>query len=225
MNDLSNNVRKSMNIIHKTIKLFPSQKTVVAWTGGKDSTVLLHLIRTSFNNRVPFPVMFNDSTMEFEEIYSFIKKIARDWDLKLVVFPHRKRDLDIFYKVQSQKKRKELSRIMKINSINDFVKRHKIKAFMAGIRWDEHPTRSQEKYFSPRENHTRIHPVLHFREKDIWDYIKVFNVPYVSLYDKGYRSLGEKPFTQKAILGKGERSGRESDKEQLMERLRNMGYW
>ena len=83
----------------------------------------------------------------------------------------------------------------------------------------------QRKYIFPRDNHTRVHPLLDFTEADIWAYIKTFKVPYVNLYDKGYRSLGEKPFTKKATKYGDERSGREKDKEQLMDKLRNIGYW
>lgn len=223
--DLDKKIKKSQRIIKKAYSMFPSNKIVVAWTGGKDSTTLLHLIRSTFEGWVPFPVMFNDSTMEFPEIYEFIKKVAKKWHLNLVVVPHLARDLEKFHKTRDPSKKKELSRIMKVNVINDFVKKNKVKAFIAGIRWDEHPSRSRETYFSKRDTHIRIHPFLHFTEKDIWDYIHKFHVPYVSLYDKGYRSLGEKPFTKKAKLGGGERSGREQTKEHLMEKLRSLGYW
>lgn len=222
---LTNKIRKAQNIIKKASLQFPSNKIVVAWTGGKDSTVLLHLIKSTFDGHIPFPVMFNDSTMEFVEIYTFVKKISREWKLNLTVLTHLDKDLKEFHAVKSPNRKKELSRIMKINAINYFLKKNRIKAFMAGIRWDEHPARSSETYFSPRPDHMRIHPILHFTEKDIWEYIHINNVPYVALYDKGYRSLGEKPFTKKAIKGMEERSGRQHDKEQLMERLRNMGYW
>jgi 3'-phosphoadenosine 5'-phosphosulfate sulfotransferase (PAPS reductase)/FAD synthetase len=67
---------------------------------------------------------------------------------------------------------------------------------------------------------------LHFRESDIWDYIKKFKVDYNPLYDKGYRSIGEKPFTKPVReAGDPERAGREKDKEKIMERLRALGYF
>jgi phosphoadenosine phosphosulfate reductase len=117
-------------------------------------------------------------------------------------------------------------RIAKINAINYAISEFGIKAFISGIRWDEHQSRSNEKYFSPRNSHSRIHPILHFTLEDIWSYIKNSKVPYVSLYDEGYKSLGEAPFTNPASHpNDSERSGREATKEKTMKRLRDLGYW
>lgn len=225
MKSLKEKIAKAHAIIQKTHEGYNPEKVVVAWTGGKDSTVLLHLIRTYFNGSIPFPVMFNDSTMEFDEIYKFVGKLSKDWNLNLVIIKHDDREFEEFSKTSDSERKKELVRIMKIHALNRFQKEHCIEAYIAGIRWDEHPVRSSEKYFSPRKNHTRVHPILHFTESDIWEYIKKLSVPYVRLYDQGYRSLGEKPFTAKAKKGEGERSGRDFDKEQQMDRLRAMGYW
>ncbi|NMC99857.1 MAG: phosphoadenosine phosphosulfate reductase family protein, partial [Bacteroidales bacterium] len=120
----------------------------------------------------------------------------------------------------------EIMRIAKINAINFAQKKYKIKTFVSGIRKDEHEARSKETYFSKRSTHTRVHPILDFTIDDVWEYIKTYNVPYVSLYDQGYKSLGEKPFT-KPVKNKNasERAGREATKEKTMERLRSLGYW
>lgn len=225
MKSLQEKIAKANSAIKEATQRFNSQSVVVAWTGGKDSTVLLHLIHTYFNGSVPFPVMFNDSTMEFDEIYEFIERIAKEWELQLVIVKHDDQELEEFFATNDDERRKELVRIMKIHALDRFQKKHGIEAYIAGIRWDEHPARSKESYISPRKGHIRIHPILHFTEEDIWEYIKTFTVPYVSLYDQGYRSLGEKPFTTKAGKDQGERSGRDFDKEQQMEKLRAMGYW
>jgi len=225
MNILQIKIKKTHEVIIDASKKFPQKKIVVAWTGGKDSTVLLHIIRTLYDNTIPFPVMFNDSTIEFPEIYTFIKKITKEWNINLIVVPHAKTDLLKFNRCTTEPEKMKLSRIMKIHAMNAFIKKFKPVAFMSGIRWDEHESRSKEQYFSQRKDHIRIHPLLHFTEKDIWEYIHTLHVPYVSLYDQGYRSLGEQPFTKKAKIGEGERSGREQSKEIVMEKLRQMGYW
>lgn len=218
-------IKKARSVIKKSFKVYRPEKTVIAWTGGKDSTVLLHLVKETFKGVVPFPVMFNDSTMEFEEIYEFIKKITKEWSLNLIVIHHNEKELTQFHKTENKAEKKKLSRMMKVSAINSFLHKYPVQAIMAGIRWDEHVSRSKETYFSSRDDHIRVHPLLDFTETDIWAYIEAYKVPYVSLYDKGYRSLGEKPFTKKATKYGDERSGREKDKEQLMDKLRNIGYW
>jgi sulfate adenylyltransferase subunit 2 len=145
---------------------------------------------------------------------------------------------------------------------------------IAGIRADEEGTRSKERYFSPRSQdqrwdlgdqppefwnqyktefepgtHVRIHPLLDWREVDVWDYIRREKIPTVSLYyDQGtgkrYRSLGCYPCTfpveskaknpaqivAELRTGKfqnvAERSGRAQDADDggTLENLRREGY-
>lgn len=91
--------------------------------------------------------------------------------------------------------------------------------------------------------HVRVHPMLHWSEIEVWEYIKKYNVPFVSLYScwngvTRYRSLGcggcTKPIksTAKTIeefqeeiynTTTREREGRKQ-KDMLMEKLRHLGY-
>ena len=224
MDQLQKKIAKSFEIIRKAQNLLRFKDAALAWTGGKDSTSMLHLIRTYYHGRVPYPVVFNDSHLEFPEIYSFIESVSKLWELKLIVVPHEAKDLTTFAR-SDPKERLRISRFMKLKAIRTIVSKYKFQALLAAIRWDEHQARSREKYFSRRSDHIRIHPMLHFTEKDIWAYIRKYQVPYVSLYDRGYRSLGEAPLTRIALPGEDERAGREPEKEQIMEELRNMGYW
>jgi len=81
--------------------------------------------------------------------------------------------------------------------------------------------------------HTRIRPILQFTEKDLWDTYAAFDIPYCTLYEEGYRSLGAKTTTVKAsdipawnqdLENTEERGGRRQDKEKAMERMRKLGY-
>jgi len=92
-------------------------------------------------------------------------------------------------------------------------------------------------------DHVRVHPLLHWTEQDVWEYIKKEDIPVNPLYfSKGgyrYRSIGcaccTEPIesnanTVRKILRElkdtkgGERSGRSQDKEAIMEKLRALGY-
>jgi sulfate adenylyltransferase subunit 2 len=94
-------------------------------------------------------------------------------------------------------------------------------------------------------DHVRVHPILHWTELDIWEYVEKENLPVNPLYfskdGKRYRSLGCVPCTQpteskadtiKKIIEEiktskeSERGGRSQDKEEAhaMEKLRSLGY-
>lgn len=215
-------IKKAQSVVEKTERLYGFDTIAIAWKGGKDTTCMMHIILNMYG-KVPFRVMFNDTTLEFAEVYRFIGKVKKLWSLDLVVEKHAKDELAKFHKLKNLDKKEELSRVMKINSLNRALGRFSLKGYMLGIRRDENPARANEDYFSKREDHIRIHPMLDFSEEDIWEYIRKNNVPYCRLYDQGYRSIGEKPFTKKS--SGGERSGREQKKEEMMEKLRQMGYW
>ena len=142
---------------------------------------------------------------------------------------------------------------------------------IVGARADEEGSRSKERYFSPRNaqshwdvgdqppefwnqyktdfapgTHVRIHPLLHWTELNVWEYIAHEQIPVIPLYfaneqDERYRSLGCYPCTA-AIRSSArsvseivdelrstrvpERSGRAQDRESedAFEKLRRDGY-
>lgn len=130
--------------------------------------------------------------------------------------------------------------LMKTVVFNQFLERNKIKGIFQGLRWDEHPARFNDEYFEHKEEgylapeHTRIRPILHFTEKDLWDTYAAFNIPYCILYERGYRSLGARTTSQISMEGvpaweqdlenTEERVGRRQDKEKAMEKMRKLGY-
>ena len=54
----------------------------------------------------------------------------------------------------------------------------------------------------------KISPLLDWTEKDIWDYIRRKRLPYNSLHDSGFPSIGCAPCTRAVQPGEDERSGR-----------------
>jgi phosphoadenosine phosphosulfate reductase len=129
--------------------------------------------------------------------------------------------------------------LMKTVVFNQWIERNNIKGVFQGLRWDEHPERFSDNYFEKKEAdhlipiHTRIRPILHFTEKDLWDTYAAFEIPYVSLYEQGYRSLGAKssskklsdiPAWEQDLINTEERAGRFQEKEKAMKRLRQLGY-
>jgi phosphoadenosine phosphosulfate reductase len=129
--------------------------------------------------------------------------------------------------------------LMKTVVFNTYIEDSSVKAVVQGLRWDEQAARAKDEYFEEVESqdfvpaHTRVRPILHFSERDIWDTTLQFRIPYCSLYEKGYRSLGAKttslkssdvPAWEQDLENTEERAGRRQDKEKTMARLRQLGY-
>lgn len=257
----------------------------VLWSVGKDSTTLLWLCKNAFFGKIPFKVIHIDTSYKFKEIYEFRDKIAKEWNLDLVIA--RNEDADI-KNIVPEKNKFDCCNARKTEALKQTIKRYKFDALLLGIRRDEHGIRNKERYFSPRDkdfrwnlvkekekknegdspfiamqdiefagwnifatdfgedtNHVRVHPMLHWNELDIWEYIQKEKIPFVNLYlaknEKRYRSIGCecccKPVDSKAnTLNKIiqelkttkvlERSGRTQDKEDefTMQKLRSLGY-
>ena len=212
--------KESRKLLKEAIEKFGMEKVAVAWSGGKDSTTVLHLIRQEFK-KVIIPVVFIDTSVKFKEIYSFRDKIAKEWNLNLIIVRNEK----ALKTIKIAQNKEECCYLLKTIPLREAITSHGWQALITAVRWDEQEARKNETYFSRRETppHTRIHPILHFRELDIWAYIRKYNIPYCELYHKGYRSLGCKPCTK--IGAEAERAGRDKNKEEIMQRLRGMGYF
>jgi len=77
---LSEKVAYSQHIIDEI--LIEHQKPVIAWSGGKDSTVLLHLI---LKQRPNIEVVWVNTGVEFPECVGFIRQLAHDWGINLYI--------------------------------------------------------------------------------------------------------------------------------------------
>lgn len=189
------------------------------WSIGKDSNVLLWLIRKAFYGRIPFPIVQLDTEMELDEVYQFRDQLVKDWNLPLQVeLCPPEADMDQTLPPATR------AATRKTVGLRNLLEKNKYRGIFAGIRRDEQAMRAKERVFSPRTLdgdwdfkdqpaefwdqyktefpdgcHVRIHPLLHWTEVDIWRYTKQENLPVVPLYfakdGKRYRSLGEKNIT------------------------------
>ena len=186
-----------------------AKNPLVCFSGGKKSTVLLHLLKQSYVGALN--VLHIDTTVEFDNIYLYIEKMRKLWRFNLV----RERQSDI-EDIRIAENKEECCKKLKIEPLKNAIEKYKIDCLFVGITWDEN---EGEKFMSWRNDHYCVHPILHFTEKDIWDYIRKYNLSYCSLYDQGYRKLDCKPCTE---IVSEERNYKEE--EMIKDRLRRLGY-
>lgn len=242
------------------------ENLAMLWSVGKDSTVLLWLARKAFFGHVPFPLIHIDTSYKIPEMIEYRDRLAREWRLNLVVGQNKEA---LAEGMNHTRGRVECCTALKTTPLKTVIAEHGFTGIILGVRADEESTRAKERYFSPRDKnnewdfrdqppelwdqfkttfppgtHVRIHPLLDWTEINIWEYIKLENIPFLDLYlDRGngtrYRSLGCAPCTgtvqstAKSVddiieelrhCRVGERSGRAQDEGRGMELLRKEGY-
>ncbi|MBI2886955.1 MAG: sulfate adenylyltransferase subunit 2 [Chloroflexi bacterium] len=255
---------QSVYILREAYKHFDD--LCMLWSMGKDSTVLLWLARKAFFGYVPFPLVHIDTSYKIPAMIAYRDRVAKEWGLNLLIGQNKQ--------ALAEGMNHTLGRVvcctaLKTNALKQFLAEQSFTGVIMGIRADEEGTRAKERYFSPRDKagewdfrdqppelwdqfktsfpkgtHIRIHPLLDWREIDIWEYIRLENIPMIPLYfDQGdgtrYRSLGCAPCTfaikstaknlddviaELRVTTVAERAGRAQDEGRGMELLRKDGY-
>lgn len=212
------------------------------WSMGKDSTVLLHLVRKAFMGHFPIPLVHIDTSYKIPEMISWRDEFARKNNLRLIV-GQNKQALD--EGMNHEKGRLVCCGSLKTQALNDTVRDNKIQGLLLGIRRDEEGSRSKERVVSPRSNdsswtykdqpaemwsyynlhvpeniHLRVHPILQWTELDVWEYIREENLEVMPLYfsknGQRYRSLGCAPCT-------GTIESQACNIDEVIDELRNIG--
>ncbi|MFU8804902.1 MAG: sulfate adenylyltransferase subunit CysD [Bradymonadaceae bacterium] len=259
---------QSIFILREAFNRF--DKVANLWSIGKDSSVLLWLIRKAFFGHIPMPCVHVDTTYKIPEMIAFRDELARQWGFDLVVGKNEEALAAGTTFPQGTADRVQCCSMLKRDGLQQVFDEHGYEAVILGIRRDEEGTRAKERYFSPRDKafqwnfrdqppelwdqfktdfapgtHLRIHPLLHWTEVNIWEYIDRERIPVVDVYfarnGRRYRSLGCAPCTSPVLSSAqtvpeiieelrhtrvSERSTRAQDQESedAFERLRASGY-
>lgn len=170
--DLKELEEKSIFIIREVKARF--KNPAVMWSTGKDSTCMLALIRKAFYGEIPFPVVHLDTSYKFPEIYEFRDRIAKDWNLNLIIGRNEK----ALKKGTSPEKKSRFNCCTKLKTeaLKMVLKKYKFDALIMSIRHDEHFIRNMERYFSPRDKEFKWR---FFRPKTETE-IKEGDAPFVS---------------------------------------------
>jgi sulfate adenylyltransferase subunit 2 len=193
-----------------------AQKPVVLYSIGKDSQVLLHLLRKAFHPApLPFPLLHIDTTWKFREMYAFRDAFTREHGFDLRVHVNRRALAEGMnpFDHASQK----YTHTMKTQALLEALRIGGFDAAFGGARRDEEKSRAKERIFSFRDKHgqwdpknqrpelwnlynlrvdpgesLRVFPLSNWTELDVWHYLWLENIPLVPLYFAAERPVVER---------------------------------
>lgn len=199
-------IQYSINLLKKTeslaLKLDPDNGFYLAFSGGKDSQVLYHIAKMA---GVKFKAHMNLTSLDPPEVIRFVKKHYPDVELikpKMSIYEMvKKRGCLPTKKVRwCCAEYKEMSGAGKVTLIGirhaESIRRSKRNEIETGDRkfsgnfdqWSEH----EEKMVTcvGGKDKILVSPIIHWTEKDVWEFLNMQHIPHCSLYDKGYKRIG-----------------------------------
>ncbi len=187
-------------------------KVVLATSMGVEDQVLTQMVcRVDKSIRI----LTLDTGRLFQETYDLIERTNEKYGINIeVVFPDwkkvqemvREKGINLFYR--SVENRKLCCRLRKDESLKRAL--GAMKVWICGLRRDQMVTRFFNQLVEWDEQHDliKVNPLIGWTEKQVWDYIRIHDIPYNILHDKNYPSIGCLPCTRPVQSGENSRAGR-----------------
>lgn len=178
-------------------------KLVLTTSFGAQAAVMLHLVTQV---KPEIPVVFIDTGYLFPETYKFAESLEKRLHLNLKVYNPAltaARQEALYGKLWEQDK-EALTRygiINKVEPMNRAIKELGAVAWLAGLRRSQSSTRADLEVLARQNKTFKVHPLIDWTDKDIYQYLTRNDLPYHPLWDQGYVSIGDWHSTSR--LGEG----------------------
>ena len=205
---------ESIHIIREVVA--ETEKPVMLYSMGKDSSVMLRLAMKAFHPaKPPFPLLHVDTTWKFRDMYTFRDRMVKELGIDLIVHVNPEGlKMNINPSIHGSTIHTD---IMKTQGLKQALDTYGFDAAFGGARRDEEKSRAKERIFSfrsaqhhwdpknqrpelwrvyncrkhPRES-IRVFPLSNWTEFDVWQYIHRESIPVVPLYFAKERPVVER---------------------------------
>ena len=187
----------SMMVIDKVFSEHDPQKCAVACSFGKDSVVVLDLIRRIHPDIL---VEFTNTGVEFPETIKFKNRLVREWNLN---FLEAKSDEWTFWtlidkygwpplRYDGKHGTRDIKCCYYLKEIPAFkaLKARGIELVFTGITAGESRNRMMlerrcgDYYFAKTQGLWKCHPIMSWSRTEVWSYIRENGIPYNPFYDR-----------------------------------------
>ncbi len=182
------------------------ENPVLLFSGGKDSILMTHLaVKAFWPARIPFPLLHVDTGHNFPETLAYRDEMINKLGVKLIIGSVQE-SIDKGLVVE-EKGYNSSRNALQTTTLLEALENGKFDAALGGGRRDEEKARAKERFFSHRDEfgqwdpknqrpelwnlfngkknfgeHFRVFPISNWTELDVWQYLKMEQVPLPSLY-------------------------------------------
>ena len=198
-------------ILKEALELFGDKITFATSMGAEDQVItqMLSKIDKSAN------VITLDTGRMFPETYDLLHRTINRYGIAIKsYYPDtaqveemvNTKGINLFY--ESIENRKLCCHIRKIVPLQRALNGK--DAWITGLRREQSVTRTELKIvdWDAANGLIKINPLLEWHEAQVWDYIKLKDIPYNILHDQGFPSIGCQPCTRAIAKGEDLRAGR-----------------
>lgn len=202
------------DVIKWAYRHYKDDEVVYACSFGAEGIVLIDLISKINKNA---RIIFLDTELHFQETYELIDHIRNRYPNLTIdlVKPH------ISLEEQARCYGHEIwkynpnicCQLRKIEPLAEQLSGR--KAWISGLRREQSHTRRHTEYVNKDEKFKliKICPLIHWTWEDVWNYIRLYNLPYNTLHDQNYPSIGCSKCTLPVTDGSNSRGGRWTNSE------------
>lgn len=203
--------KSSLEVLDYFVSHFTDKIGFASSFGIEDQVITQKL----FSLKKKIKIFTLDTGRLFPETYELIDKTRSRYKLDIdIYFPNsfeveemvNSKGINLFY--EGIENRKLCCGIRKIKPLRRALST--LDVWISGLRREQSPTRSDMKLVEWDESNAliKVNPLIEWTEKDCWDYVKKNNIPYNTLHDKGFLSIGCQPCTRAIEKGEDIRAGR-----------------
>jgi phosphoadenosine phosphosulfate reductase len=200
----------------KIIKYALSQfeNIAISFSGAED-VVLIEMAR---NYRPDVQVFCLDTGRLHPETYRYLEKVRKHYGINIEIMTPNSEALQQFTAAKGlfsfyEDGHQECCGIRKTEPLRR--KLATVDAWITGQRKDQSPTRAEipiiqdDKLFArTNASLTKFNPLANWSSQEVWAYIRMCELPYNELHDKGFISIGCEPCTRSVGPNQHEREGR-----------------
>ncbi|RZA01212.1 MAG: phosphoadenylyl-sulfate reductase [Sphingobacteriaceae bacterium] len=197
--------------LQKLAGLFPGE-IVFSSSFGWEDQVITHMI---FANNIPIKIFTLETGRIFPETYYVWNRTMEIYGQPIhAYYPQNElvekmvnaKGPNSFY--ESVDNRKECCGIRKVEPLGRALKGN--RAWITGIRAEQSANRQFMENTEWDEGHelVKFHPIFDWTLDQVKEYIKLHNIPYNTLHDRGFPSIGCMPCTRAVREGEDFRAGR-----------------